>query len=172
MSRSFAQTTRSLGASIARSSVWRLSRRHIERIAVPTRSTWHFLMVAKSSCFHFQSRPRALHIRKRVDCAISRSLSTISTVLSPLFGVAEFSSKTCASMSSPENDSHSLQIPMDSLSNSMRSGLRGFSQREFFGKIARALIAGETTFVATRVHTVEGGRRGDAAATGTPIAFP
>jgi catechol 2,3-dioxygenase-like lactoylglutathione lyase family enzyme len=58
MSRSFARTTKSRGASTANSSVWRLSRRHIDRIAVLTKSTWHFRMVAKSNCFHFQSRLR------------------------------------------------------------------------------------------------------------------
>ena len=89
--------------------------------------------------FSFPGRRRALHIRKRVDCATSRSLSTISTVLSPLSGVAEFPSKTCVSMSSPENDSHSLQIPMDSLWSSTRCGIERIFSGKFFGKIAQRI---------------------------------
>lgn len=61
-------------------------------------------MVAESNCFHFQSRLRVLHTRRHVDCAISPSLSTISTVPSLLFGAAEFWSKMSASMNSPENE--------------------------------------------------------------------
>ena len=36
------------------------------------------LALPEGRSFHVHSRPRALHIRKHVDCAISHSLSAIS----------------------------------------------------------------------------------------------